>query len=874
MDPNPPHTDPPLPKARVSESDPPPAQESHSTTLLVPDVRPRRAYTRLNLVMAIGIALLSIGLVALATWSYLSKQSDSAPAAQADLPKDAIALINSSTPIPLRLPPNVKDGAGNISLKPSSSSWGPALSEAHLAESEGRYSSAISQYSALVGAGQPGESRDALWSLASTYAASGQRDLALQAYSLFAGLDDPRAAAAFVRAGQLDEEMARFSDATQVYTAYARLGGPAANAVKLMQAHLLGSNPQAETIYNEVINSSPLDPDLRRALAGLADFKSKAGDHVGARQLYERLAALQEKSPRPVLDDQGRPPQTLAADEAIAAGDKPGAVKTLLDYVNRPAAYVYGRYWALQSLVKIEPTAVASGTIASMLAAQIAFDAGYYADAISYTELLRAVAPDSPDRPAAAFLTGRAYDLSGDSASAYNWYTATVQTYPSSLQAPEANRRAGDSLEDQGQWDASLGTYQQAIASYPNAGDETALARIHGAVLDYRLGDRDSAISLITPLLAVQLSPDLKTQVSFWAAKFQKSAGDSSWRDTIKPVSTLSPGTYLDFRARSLLSGEPDGGPTIPTFPATQTLNLVVDYAAEASERDGLVTWASTFTPTRRTITATVTPTITSILNATAALTSTAAVTDTARNLELRIQNSPEAVRAVALLNLGFETEANTAFRALADQLRDDGDAPTLAALVIYLRYNASPYIAMRVATTLSSMFSGDPTKQPTLLLKTLYPVPYSGLVQNEARTRNIDPLVLYALIRQESQFVPDALSGADARGLTQIIPSTGQGIADQLGDSSYSVNDLDLPYINIRYGAYYLASNMPQFDRKLLPTLAAYNAGPGNAARWLQGSALLDPDLFSERVDFFETADYLQIVYSNYWFYMLVYGK
>jgi len=406
MDPNPPHTDPPSPKARVS--DPPPAQESPPTTLLVPDAGPRRVYTRLNVVMAIGIALLSIGLVALATWSYLSKQSDSAPVAQTDLPKDAIALINSSTPIPLRLPPNVRDGTGNISLKPSSSSWGPALSEAHLAESEGRYSSAISQYSALVGAGQPGESRDALWGLASAYAASGQRDLALQAYSLFAGLDDPRAAAAFVRAGQLDEEMARFSDATQVYTAYASLGGPAANAVKLMQAHLLGSNPQAATIYNEVINSNPLDPDLRQALAGLADFKSKVGDHAGARQLYERLAALQEKSPRPVLDDQGRPPQALAADEAIAAGDKPGAVKTLLDCVNRPAGYAYGRYSALQSLVKIEPTAVASGTIAPMLAAQIAFDAGYYADAISYTDLLRAVSPDSPERPAAALLTGRA----------------------------------------------------------------------------------------------------------------------------------------------------------------------------------------------------------------------------------------------------------------------------------------------------------------------------------------------------------------------------------------------------------------------------------------------------------------------------------
>jgi soluble lytic murein transglycosylase len=625
-------------------------------------------------------------------------------------------------------------------------------------------------------------------------------------------------------------------------------------------------------VYSDVINSNPLDPDLRRALSGLADLKAKKGDHAGARQLYEHLASIQEKDPRPVLDNQGRPPQALAADEAAAAGDKAGAVKSLVEYIKRPAAYPYGRYSALQTLVKIEPTAVASGTIAPMLAAQIAFDAGYYGDAIDYMDLLRASSPNSPDRPAAALLTGRAFDLSGDSASAYNWYTATLQTDPNSPQAPEAIRRAGDALADQSLWDEALGVYSQTLAAYPNAGDQTALARIHSAVLSYRLGDRDGAIATITPLLTAQLSPDLKTQALFWAAKLQKSAGNNAWRDTIKSVPTLSPGSYLDFRARSLLAGEPDGGPTIAPYTATRALTLTVDYAAEEQDRDELLAWASTFTSTLQPVS----PTITPAPGATSTLTTTTPSPKLGPSEEAlrRLQNLPEARRAVALRDLGFETEANTAFRALADKLRNDGDASTLAALVIYLRYNASPYVAMRVATTLSSMYHGDPIKQPSLLLKTLYPTPYYDLVLNEAQQRDIDPLVLYALIRQESQFVPNALSGADARGLTQIIPSTGQGIAQQLGDTSYSVGDLDLPYINIRYGAYYLASSMPQFDRKLFPTLAAYNGGPGNAARWLQGSALVDPDLFLERVDLFETADYLQVVYDNYWFYKLTYEK
>jgi soluble lytic murein transglycosylase len=176
----------------------------------------------------------------------------------------------------------------------------------------------------------------------------------------------------------------------------------------------------------------------------------------------------------------------------------------------------------------------------------------------------------------------------------------------------------------------------------------------------------------------------------------------------------------------------------------------------------------------------------------------------------------------------------------------------------------------MRVAEMLAGR--DERHELPTLLLKTLYPTPYGNLVVGEARERDIDPLLMYALIRQESQFVPDALSHAEARGLTQVIPSTGQGIADQLGDTGYSLEDLFLPYVSIRYGTYYLASNLPQFDRKILPALAAYNGGPGNADRWLQGSALFDPDLFIERIDLFETEDYLRRVYLNFGFYDLLY--
>jgi soluble lytic murein transglycosylase len=227
----------------------------------------------------------------------------------------------------------------------------------------------------------------------------------------------------------------------------------------------------------------------------------------------------------------------------------------------------------------------------------------------------------------------------------------------------------------------------------------------------------------------------------------------------------------------------------------------------------------------------------------------------------------------VSLLNLGFATEAHTAFRAIAEQMQEEGNTVGIAQLVIYLRYHARPLTALTIAETLEEMDpQGYPLDRPALLLKTLYPTPYGALVMEEAALRDLDPLVMYALMRQESQFVPDAHSHADARGLTQVIPSTGAGIAEQLGDTRYSVEDLFLPHVNIRYGTYYLAGNMPQFDRKLLPTLAAYNGGPGNAERWLSGSALIDPDLYTERIDFFETEHYLRLVYTNYGFYRQIY--
>ncbi|MBF6613145.1 MAG: transglycosylase SLT domain-containing protein [Chloroflexi bacterium] len=876
MEPSTAEQNPDPPKARVSITQTAPLTPQEASAApeegQVPKPRVKRKRTTMGLI-ATGIFILL--LLALSTWWFISR--DNGAMTSQGLPKETIALINSSTPVALQLPAAARDSAGVIEIAPDAEGRSPALQEADLALEEGRYDAAISQYSALVAAGTQSEARDALWGLADTYSRSGQNDLAIRAYSIFAGLSDPRAVRALYKLGQLYEANGQDSDALRLYQEYASRGGPSANAVNLLAARLMGNAAGAEAIYKAIVDSNPQDADLRDALSGWAVVKSARGDHLGAAKLYDQLAAERKAHPRPLRDKAGKPPEALAAEEEAAANKLDDAKKRLLDFIKAQckdaprcstASYSYAPYSALESLLKIEPSAVVSGSVAPMLAGNIAYNAGYAAQAIAFLNPLRAASSSSPDSSAAYFLTGKAYEMSGDAASAYNWYTTTVQTYPAAPEAPEAQRRAAGALSDQSEWGASIGAYDQMLSSYPTAQPQITLARIEGAILAYRLAESDKALQFLGPLLTTApVSPTLAAEADFWGGKINKARGASDWKGALSKVSALDPASFFDFRARSISAGEPDGGPTVPTFKASgvSAAALGVDYNSEAAGRAEMLAWASTLTATRG-ITAT---------GATPAARATAQPSPSSppSGLNPYLSGDPEMQRAVALLNLGYSSEAYISFRALAERLRSSGDAADLAGLTLYLRYHADTRTAMRVAESLLAMWSGNPLKVPKLLLTTLYPTPYSGLVMAQSSTRDIDPLLVYALMRQESEFVPGARSSADALGLTQVVPSTGQGIADQLGDAAFSPDKLYLPYVSIRYGIYYLASNLPQFDRKLLPTLAAYNAGPGNAARWLSGSALIDPDLYIERVDLFETGDYLQRVYRNYGFYKQVYA-
>ncbi len=167
-----------------------------------------------------------------------------------------------------------------------------------------------------------------------------------------------------------------------------------------------------------------------------------------------------------------------------------------------------------------------------------------------------------------------------------------------------------------------------------------------------------------------------------------------------------------------------------------------------------------------------------------------------------------------------------------------------------------------------------DGAPQSKRLLRVLYPFPYRELVTREASEREIDPIFLAALIRQESAFTPRIHSPAGAIGLMQVMPATGRELARSQGIRGFTAASLETAEINLHLGTRFLLDMERRYaDGKLPLVLSAYNAGPTRARRWRQLPEFADPLRFTERIPFDETRGYVKNVTRNIGVYQFLYG-
>ena len=155
---------------------------------------------------------------------------------------------------------------------------------------------------------------------------------------------------------------------------------------------------------------------------------------------------------------------------------------------------------------------------------------------------------------------------------------------------------------------------------------------------------------------------------------------------------------------------------------------------------------------------------------------------------------------------------------------------------------------------------------------RTLYPLAYWETVRDAAHARQVDPLLVLALMRQESLFDPEARSPADAFGLLQLLPSTARRVAAEQGAAAGDPSRLTDPRHNVALGVAYLGQLLDLYRGDPFRALAAYNGGEDAVEKWRQRWPAADADEFVESISYRETRDYVKKVIGNYVEYRAIY--
>ncbi|HJT90154.1 MAG TPA: transglycosylase SLT domain-containing protein, partial [Bryobacteraceae bacterium] len=176
-----------------------------------------------------------------------------------------------------------------------------------------------------------------------------------------------------------------------------------------------------------------------------------------------------------------------------------------------------------------------------------------------------------------------------------------------------------------------------------------------------------------------------------------------------------------------------------------------------------------------------------------------------------------------------------------------------------------APYQGLRIMKSLARDYLNRPLGDaPRKYWELLFPLPYRADLMANAQANGLDPYVVAGLIRQESEFNPQAVSRASAYGLTQVRPGTGRLFARRAGVRGFTSRALFQPAINLRIGTTIFRSMLEQHGGSLEQTLASYNAGPNRVSQWLTWKTYREPAEFVESIPYTETRDYVQAVLRN----------
>jgi len=168
--------------------------------------------------------------------------------------------------------------------------------------------------------------------------------------------------------------------------------------------------------------------------------------------------------------------------------------------------------------------------------------------------------------------------------------------------------------------------------------------------------------------------------------------------------------------------------------------------------------------------------------------------------------------------------------------------------------------------------FAVDVPELPRVYWEALFPKAYWDDLKRFSTQNELDPYLVASLIRQESEFNPNAISHANAVGLMQLLPVTGKKVAKDVKLHHFNASQLYMPAVNLQLGTRYFKTMVDKFG-SFEYALAAYNAGSDRVEDWLSQGKYRDPQEFVESIPFTETREYVQAILRNASVYKQLYG-
>ena len=723
---------------------------------------------------------------------------------------------------------------------------------------DGDYDAAVAGLRALLAANPaPDDAKTARFRLGQALLFQGDDPAARAELAAFvqAYPADALTPAALFMLGRIAYDAKEWDAAADAYGQYVRLGGPLADYAQNRVGNSLNSARRfadAATAYTAAVQMPGASaPILRAAWHGLGDSREGLGDMDGARDAYTR--AFQAAT-----DDEDRAAAVFALYLLATKLDQAEAARREVERLWTQYPDTQAAYQAAQADADDDDPRLL------YLKGKVAYARGDWRMTVT---ALNQAATDDPAHPADTHLfAGEAYRRLGQTRQAVFHYDQLIDTHPGDPQRPDALLGKARALRTSDS-EAALAAYDRFLAQYPAHAEadraaleaarlvetsedcQTALPRYQAAADRYasdagldaraRLGlcqmhGRDTAGATATwQALTGTTLPDRQAQGLFWLGRLAE-AGDAQRAAALyRQAQAAAPRGFYGVLATLALQQRPTPTTSVGAglVPAPQALSLLGRRDWSAAEK-----WL---------------------------LDKTSRTPADLAQAEGAVRGDADLARARAFVEQGLRDTAQRHLRLVRAHVGDD--PLRLYWLARYADALGQYTVSLSLAEALSRALDTPLAALPAPLQALAFPTPYPDLVEAAVRQQGVDPALLWAVMRQESRFEPGVTSTAGARGLMQVVPSTGQSIARALGDDDFTPADLYRPSVNIEFGAYYLAQQLRRFDGQLWAALAAYNAGPNAVPPWRAASD--DWALQIEAIDYPETATYVRRV-LEYWGY------